>query len=162
MLFNDGLFPMRIHIIVETLKLSVQRNGLIDEYRRIGKNSEWVDKRIGQSSTKMSEEEKMKLRYLREQKERAKSALLGNNNVKTARKKSKFNLGSDDEDQDVMIGFTHKGRRLGEIEDDFKEQIDISSEDEGVDRDKGKLTEEMVNRMNFGGGDEEVSQATVN
>jgi hypothetical protein len=39
---------------------------LIDEYRRIGKNSEWVDKRIGQGSTKMSEDEKMKLRYLRE------------------------------------------------------------------------------------------------
>lgn len=110
----------------------------------------------------MSEEEKMKLRYLREQKERAKAALLGNANVKTARKKSKFNLGSDDEDQDVMVGFTHKGRRLGDIEDDFKEQIDLSSEDDGHDRDKGKLTEEMVNRMNFGGGELEVSSQKSN
>jgi nucleolar protein 14 len=67
----------------------------------------------------MSEEEKMKLRYLREQKERAKQSLLGN--VHTARKKTKFNLGSDDEEQDVMIGFTHKGRQLGQFEDDFKE-----------------------------------------
>ena len=80
----------------------------------------------------MSEEEKMKLRYLREQKERAKASLLGNNQkVKSSRKKSKFNLNSDDEsEQDVMVGFTHKGRRLGEFEDDFKEKIEMSSDDE--------------------------------
>lgn len=105
----------------------------------------------------MSEEEKMKLRYLREQKERAKASLLGNNQkVKSSRKKSKFNLNSDDEsEQDVMVGFTHKGRRLGEFEDDFKEKIEMSSDDEPdvKDRDKGKLTEEMVNRLNFGGGE---------
>ena len=52
-----------------------------------------------------------------------------------------------------MIGFTHKGRKLGEFEDDFKEQIDLSSDDEAAGRDKGKLTEEMVNVMNFGGGE---------
>jgi len=84
----------------------------------------------------------MKLRYLREQKERAKASLLGN--VSHQRKRSKFNLGSDDEDQDVMIGFTHKGHKLGDFEDDFKEKIDMSS-DEEENRDKGKLTEEMVN-----------------
>ena len=100
----------------------------------------------------------MKLRYLREQKERAKASLLGNNQkVKASRKKNKFNLNSDDEsdDQDVMVGFTHRGRKLGEFEDDFKEKIEVSSDDEPhvKQRDQGKLTEEMVNRMNFGGGE---------
>ena len=55
-----------------------------------------------------------------------------------------------------MVGFTHKGRRLGEFEDDFKEKIEVSSDDER-DPDKGRLTEEMVNVMNFGGGDDQVS-----
>lgn len=58
-----------------------------------------------------------------------------------------------------MVGFTHKGRRLGEFEDDFKEKIDVSSDDER-DPDKGRLTEEMVNVMNFGGGDDQVSKHT--
>jgi hypothetical protein len=103
----------------------------------------------------MSEEEKMKLRYLREQKERAKQSLLGNVPQTKNRRKNKFNLNSDDEsdEQDMMIGFTHKGRKLGEFEDDFKEQIELSSDDEAAGRDKGKLTEEMVNVMNFGGGE---------
>ena len=44
-----------------------KRKGLIDEFRRIGKNSQIVDNRIAQTSCKLSEEEKMKLRYIREQ-----------------------------------------------------------------------------------------------
>ena len=55
------------------------------------------------------------------------------------------------------MGFTHRGKKMGlldEDEDDFKDKIALSSDDEGVEgRDKGKLTEEMVNRMNFGGGE---------
>ena len=103
----------------------------------------------------MTEEEKMKLRYLREQKERAKQSLLGNVPQQRNRRKNKFNLNSDDEsdEQDMMIGFTHKGRKLGEFEDDFKEHIELSSDDEAAGRNKGKLTEEMVNTMNFGGGE---------
>ena len=46
-----------------------KRQGLIDEYRNLGKNSQIVDNRIAQSSVKLSEEEKMKLRYIREQKD---------------------------------------------------------------------------------------------
>lgn len=106
----------------------------------------------------MSEDEKMRLRYLREQKDRAKATMLGNTNARPKqRNKQRFNLGSDDEsEQDVMVGFTHKGRRLGDFEDDFKEKIDLSSDDE-KDNDKGHLTEEMVNIMNFGGGEDQVS-----
>ena len=48
----------------------------------------------------MSEEEKMKLRYLREQKERVKQSMLGNAPVARTRRKDKFNLNSDDESDD--------------------------------------------------------------
>jgi hypothetical protein len=27
-----------------------------------------------------------------------------------------------------MVGFTHRGRKLGEFEDDFKEKIEVSSD----------------------------------
>lgn len=134
---------------------------MVEEYRRQGKNSSWVDKRIGEGSSKMTEDEKMKMRYLREQKEHARESLLGNDrhlSVNMSRKRNKFNLASDDEsdDQDVLMGgFTHKGRKLGDFDDDFNEKVELSSEDEedGGRRDKGKLTDEMVRGMNFGGGD---------
>ena len=55
----------------------------------------------------------------------------------------------DEEDGDVCFGgggFTHKGKPIAD--DDFDELISASSDDESPD--KGKLTEEMVNTMNFG------------
>jgi nucleolar protein 14 len=90
----------------------------------------------------------MKLRYIAEQRDRARSHL----NKKTSRKKEKFNLDSDEsEGGDVFIGgFTHKGRP---VEDDFDDRISLSSD--GETGDKGKLTEEMVNQLNFGKGNEE-------
>ena len=39
------------------------------------------------------------------------------------------------------------------LDDDFNEKIDNDSDDELAD--KGKLTEDMVNRMNFGRGYDE-------
>lgn len=50
----------------------------------------------------------------------------------------------------MAVGFTHRGRPLA-MDDDFNEKIAHSSDDED-DKDKGKLTEEMVNEMNFGRG----------
>ena len=43
-----------------------KRQDLLNDYRRINKNSVIVDNRIGESSSKLSEEDKMKLRYMRE------------------------------------------------------------------------------------------------
>ena len=59
--------------------------------------------------------------------------------------------GSDDENLDF---FTHKGKKLEEL-DDFKDKISNDSGDEYEDRDmkKGIMTNEMVNALNFGGGD---------
>ena len=61
----------------------------------------------------MSEDDKMKLRYIAEQRTRAMSHL----NTKTTRKREKFNLDSDESDGgDIFLGskggFTHKGKPL--------------------------------------------------
>ena len=50
------------------------------------------------------------------------------------------------------MGFTHKGKKLIDDRDDFNEHISHSSDGEDKN-DKGHLNEEMVNTMNFGGGD---------
>ena len=55
------------------------------------------------------------------------------------------------------MGFTHGGRRLEEF-DDFRDEMPLSSGDEdNFDQDedlkRGKLNEEIVHRMNFGGGE---------
>ena len=58
------------------------------------------------------------------------------------------------------MGFTHKGKRLmidEDARDDFNEHISQDSDDDKRDRSKRKgfLTNEMVARMNFGGGAED-------
>ena len=108
----------------------------------------FIDKRLGGSSAtaKLSEEDKMRLRYLREQKEQMRV-------TKVTKKRAKYNLDdlySDEEDQHLG-GFTHGGRALAET-DDFNDYIPESSDDDREDQDQGKLNEEMVLNMNFGGG----------
>ncbi len=39
---------------------------MIEEFQTRGKNNLFIDKRIGRTSNKLSEEDKMRLRYLRE------------------------------------------------------------------------------------------------
>ena len=52
-----------------------KRAELLNDFRRLNKNSAIVDNRIGESSSKLSEEDKMKLRYMREQRDRARQML---------------------------------------------------------------------------------------
>lgn len=91
----------------------------------------------------------MRLRYLREQKDQMRQ-------TKVTKKRAKYNLDdlySDGEDNHLG-GFTHGGRPLNNI-DDFQDAIPVSSDDEGegdADQQQGKLNEEMVLSMNFGGG----------
>ena len=73
-------------------------------------------------------------------------------NTKQAKKRSKFQLDSDSEGDDVFMGFTHKGKKLLDDHDDFNEQISHSSEGEDA-KDRGHLNEDMVNQLNFGGGE---------
>ena len=82
-------------------------------------------------------------------------------NTKASRKRTKFQLDDSDSDADnggdVFMGFTHKGKRLGEDEgrDDFNEHISQDSDDDKQvkSKRKGFLTDEMVARLNFGGGE---------
>lgn len=72
----------------------------------------------------------------------------------STRRKTKFNLddgGSDDENFDF---FTHKGKKLEDL-DDFKDRISNDSGDQYDDKDmkKGIMTNDMVNALNFGGGE---------
>ncbi len=71
-----------------------------------------IDNRIAEKSSKLSEDDKMKLRYIKEQRDRAINQL----NTKTTRKRAKFDLESDDdnEDGDVFFGggFTHRGKPI--------------------------------------------------
>jgi len=93
---------------------------MLQEFRKLGNNSQIIDNRIAEKSSKLSEDDKMKLRYIKEQRDRAINQL----NTKTTRKRAKFNLDSDDdnEDGDVFFGggFTHRGRPI-EVDDDFNE-----------------------------------------
>ena len=43
-----------------------KRKELLEDFRRLNKNSAIVDNRIGETSSKLSEEDKMKMRYMRE------------------------------------------------------------------------------------------------
>jgi hypothetical protein len=75
----------------------------------------FIDKRLGGNNTsgKLSEEDKMRLRYLREQKEQLRQ-------TKVSHKRAKFNLDdlySDDDNQGEDDGFTHRGRRLEDVDD---------------------------------------------
>ena len=151
-----------------------KRQELLTEYRRLNKNSVIKDHRIGEQSSKLSEEDKMKLRYMKEQRDRAREALKnqddemeerkaggGGLSTKTSRKRTKFQLDSESDDNgDVFMGFTHKGKVLGEGRDDFNEEISNDSDDDKHDRSKRKgfLGQEVVEQMHFGGGEDQEQE----
>jgi len=137
-----------------------KRAGLVDEFRTRGKNSEFIDKRIAENARGMTEDDKMKLRYLKEQRNQAKAASTGA--FTSSRKRAKFNLSESGESDggETFMGFTHKGKLL-EQEDDFNEKISDSESDCGsnVDpRDRGKLNAEVVDNLNFGCGGDVINQ----
>ena len=64
---------------------------------------------------------------------------MGKLSTKVSEKRSKFQLESDDDDDgEVFMGFTHKGKKLdmGGMRDDFDEQIDDQSSDDEESRRK--------------------------
>ena len=66
----------------------------------------------------MSYEDKMKMRYMREQKDQ----LLGKS-VIINKRKAKFNLGDEQEEEELNF-LTHKGKRIDlDKMDDFKDNI---------------------------------------
>lgn len=74
----------------------------------------FIDKRIAQTSIKISDDEKMRMRYLREQRDRLREK------THISRKRQKFNLDDDEENygsNKLFMGFTHKGKKLEELDD---------------------------------------------
>ena len=143
--------PFEDHVKSKRMKKDEEkRQELVTEYRRLGKNSMITDNRLGEQSSKLSEEDKMRLRYMREQRDQAKRMIeeadeamankrMGKLSTKVSEKRSKFQLESDDDDDgEVFMGFTHKGKKLdmGGMRDDFDEQIDDQSSDDEESRRK--------------------------
>ena len=46
------------------------REGLVEEYKNRGRESTFVDKRIGERAKNLTDDQKMHLRYMKEQKDR--------------------------------------------------------------------------------------------
>ena len=73
------------------------------------------------------------------------------------RKRNKYNLDLDDDEDEKnfdMNFLTHKGKRLEDL-DDFKDKIAEDSDDyEDKDLARGTMNDEMVNALNFGGGEQ--------
>lgn len=89
---------------------------------------------------------------MREQKDQMRSQ---SQQINSTRKKQKFNLNDDENSDGVEINFlTHKGKKLEDI-DDFKDRISNDSADQYDNKDdrRGIMNNEMVNELNFGGGE---------
>jgi len=150
---GESVNPFEDHSKSKRAKKDAEaRSGLIQEFKQRGRNSEIVDNRIAEKSSKLNEEDKMKLRFMREQKEQLKREIT---QTKINRKKTKFNLDNEGSDEGEIDFLTHKGRKIEDM-DDFKDKIDDSDDDLYEDKDlqKGRMNEEMVNDLNFGAGDE--------
>ena len=52
-----------------------RREALLDEFRSLGKNTQFVDNRLGEKSSRLTEDDKMKLRYMKEQREQVRNSL---------------------------------------------------------------------------------------
>ena len=94
-------------------------------------------------------EDKMKLRFMREQKDQLKGK-----SVLINQRKAKFNLDNESDDEEINF-LTHKGKRLNMDEvDDFKDKLSQSDDGDYSDRDmaKGIMPKEMVEGYHFGGG----------
>jgi hypothetical protein len=107
-----------------------KRTKLIEEYKNRGKTNKFRDGRMGQERINLTEDDKMKMRYLREQKEKLKaysSNIVSKRNARynldddtegmglmSKRQRKSDLLGSDEEDG---AGFTHKGRKLEGVDD---------------------------------------------
>lgn len=82
--------PFESHEKVVRMRKDIdKREELLNEFRRLNKNSVIKDNRIGESSSKLSEEDKMKLRYMREQRDRAREMLVEKDKEMEDRKDAK-------------------------------------------------------------------------
>ncbi|XP_076293814.1 nucleolar protein 14 homolog l(3)07882 [Lasioglossum baleicum] len=116
---------------ISRAKAIKKRKGtLLHEYKLKNKDNMFLDKRIGEKSVAMNEEEKAIARFAAER-------------LKAHKKKNIYSLN----DEEIL---THRGQTLEEIEkfDDPKSDDELSDDDNRT----GKLDDKFVNEAHFGGG----------
>lgn len=127
--------------------LEARQQGLKRVLKQQHKSGSFVDRRIGETNTMLSQDQRMLARVVRER-------------VRRTKKSSKFTLDDNDNDNDHHpmksnpsgITLTHKGKVIGEDYDAKQDSYDdvILSDDED-DRYGGQL-DKMDTEMHFGGG----------
>ncbi|KAJ8934163.1 hypothetical protein NQ314_013545 [Rhamnusium bicolor] len=108
-----------------------RKRTLLQEYKLLNKSNKFMDKRIGEKSHSMTDEDRAMARFTAVR-------------VKTHNKKNIFNLADDE----VL---THRGQTLSEIE---KFDDPRSDDEESLDdvNNTGKLDKQFVEDAHFGGG----------
>ncbi|XP_046609585.1 nucleolar protein 14 [Neodiprion virginianus] len=111
--------------------INKRKNTLLHEYKVKDKSNTFVDRRIGEKNSAMTQEDKVMARFAAEK-------------MKAHKKKNIFNLN----DEELL---THRGQTLAEIEkyDDPRSDDDEYSDEENK---TGKLDKDFVSEAHFGGG----------
>ncbi|XP_011505256.1 PREDICTED: nucleolar protein 14 homolog [Ceratosolen solmsi marchali] len=117
--------------IARTKAITKRKNTLLLEYKVKDKDNIFLDRRIGEKNSGMSEEDKAMARFAAER-------------IKAHKKKDIFNLN----DEEIL---THRGQSLIDIEkyDNPRSDEDDYSDDENK---TGKLDKKFVEDAHFGGG----------
>ncbi|KAF5303825.1 hypothetical protein FQA39_LY09810 [Lamprigera yunnana] len=111
--------------------INKRKGTLLQEFKVLNKTNKFIDKRIGERNSGLTEDDRAMARYAAVR-------------IKAHKKASIFNLANDE----VL---THKGQTLNEIErfDDFKSD---DEDDDNLNEDTGKLESDFVDEAHFGGG----------
>ncbi|KAB0794544.1 hypothetical protein PPYR_11383 [Photinus pyralis] len=109
--------------------LKKRKGTLLQEFKLMNKSNKFIDKRIGEHNSGLSEDDRAMARYAAVR-------------FKAHKKSSIFNLANDE----VL---THKGQTLSEIE---KFANTRSDDESNADEDTGRLESDFVEDAHFGGG----------
>lgn len=117
--------------VARSKAINKRKNTLLHEYKVRDKSNTFLDRRIGEKNSAMTQEDKVMARFAAER-------------MKAHKKKNIFNLN----DEEVL---THRGQTLAEIEkfDDPRSDDEEYSDD---DNKTGKLDKDFVSEAHFGGG----------
>ncbi|XP_046747875.1 nucleolar protein 14 [Diprion similis] len=117
--------------IARAKAIKKRKNTLLHEYKVKDKTNTFLDRRIGEKNSAMTQEDKVMARFAAEK-------------MKAHKKKNIFNLNDDEL-------LTHRGQTLAEIEkyDDPRSDDEEYSDEENK---TGKLDKDFVSEAHFGGG----------
>jgi len=118
--------------------------GIIDEYKDRFNSNSFIDRRIGENSKHLSQDEKMKLRFKAQQL------------INLKNKKNKFSLLNDDEGNADDHVLTHRGKKL----DQFDDHSDAEKSDDEIFDKMDNYMEEMDNNKKL--SRKEIIQNIIN